>query len=48
MLKVQFEAANFEGLESSGEVSITIVIEGGIPTIDIFVEVSFSEATAIG
>ena len=48
VLKIQFEATNFEGSESSKEISINIVIEGGIPTINISVDVSFLEATAIG
>ena len=48
VLRIQFASATFSGLESSGEIIVSIIITGGIPATSIFVNVSFSEATATG
>ena len=48
VLRVQFASATFSGLESSGEILVSILITGGIPTVNISVNVIFSEATATG
>ena len=48
VLRVQFASTLYSGLESSGEILVSIKIVGGIPTVNISVNVEFSEATATG
>ena len=48
VLRVQFASTLYSGLESSGEILVSIKIVGGIPTVTISVNVEFSEATATG
>ena len=48
VLRVQFASTIYSGLESSGEILVSIVIVGGIPDSNISVDVEFSEATATG
>ena len=48
MLNVQFSSTVFSGLESSGEIVITVIIRGGTPNINTSLYVAFSEATATG
>ena len=48
VLQVQFESAIYSGLESSGEILVSIEIVGQIPDLNISVYVEFSEATATG
>ena len=48
MLRAQFASTVFNGLESSGEILFTIMVIGGIPNVNISVNIGFSEATATG
>ena len=48
VFRVHFSSATFSGLESSGEILVSITITGGTPTTNILVNVSFIEATATG
>ena len=48
VLRVQFASTVFNGLESSGELLVTITITGGTPTGYISVNIGFLEATATG
>ena len=45
---VQFSSATFNGLESTGEVLISIEISGAINTINITINIKFSGITAAG
>ena len=47
VLRVQFASATFSGSESSGEILVTININGRTPNVDISVNLNFSEETAI-
>ena len=48
MLRVQFASTTFNGSESSGEIFVVIYITGGIPTINVSVNINFVEFTATG
>ena len=48
VLNVQFASTAFSGLESSGEIIVTVIIRGGTPNINTSLIVAFSEATATG
>ena len=49
VFRVQLLSATFSGLESAGEMLITIIIiSGRTPNVSISVGISFSEATATG
>ena len=48
VFRVQFESIIFSGLESSGEILISVIITGGTPIVDTSVNISFLEATATG
>ena len=48
MLRVQFASAAFSGLESSGEILVSVVITGGIPNATVSVGISFTGLTATG
>ena len=48
MLNVQFASTAFSGLESSGEIIVTVIIRGGTPNINTSLIVAFSEAAATG
>ena len=48
VLRAQFASTVFNGLESSGEILLTIMVIGGIPNVNISVNIGFSEATATG
>lgn len=48
MTRVQFSSATFSGLESSGEVLISIVISGVNSTTNISIDVELNERNATG
>ena len=48
VFRVQFASTTFSGLESSGEILVSVIITGVIPIRDISVNISFAEATATG
>ena len=48
MLRVQFASTTFSGLESSGEIFISVAIIGGIPSTTVSVVLSFTILTATG
>ena len=49
MARIAFESSTFSGLESSGVISATVMISGGITSSrDISVPVTMSPGTAIG
>ena len=48
MLRVQFASDTYSALESSGDMTITVIITGGTPTVMISVNVNFSGSTATG
>ena len=49
MLRVQFASATYSGLESSGEISVSIVISSGRdPNTTISASITFSEVSASG
>ena len=48
MLRVQFASTTFSGLESSGEIFVSVVITGGIPSTTVSVVIIFTTLTAAG
>lgn len=48
VLRIQFVSSTFSGLESSGEIFVTIVLMGAIPDVTFSISVNFSEVTATG
>ena len=48
VLRVQFASATFSGLESSGEIFVSVAITGGIPSTTVSVVISFTTLTATG
>ena len=48
MTRVQFSSATFNGLESSGEVLISIVISGANSTTNISIDIELNERNATG
>ena len=48
VLRVQFASTIYSGLESSGEILVSILIVGGIPGATISVNIGFLERNATG
>ena len=48
VLMVQFTTSSFSGLESSGEVLVTLMLSGGVSTSDITVMISLNGIDASG
>ena len=48
VLRVQFASTTFSGLESSGEIFVSVVITGGIPSTTVSVAIIFTTLIATG
>ena len=48
VLRVQFASTTFSGLESSGEIFVSVVITGGVPSTTVTVAIIFTALTAAG
>ena len=48
VLRVQFASATYSAVETSGELFITIIIRGGVPTRNVAINITFSILTATG
>ena len=48
VLIVQFASTTFSALESSGEISFTIVITGGTPSTELSIGISYTMLTTTG
>ena len=48
VLQVQFASTIYSGLESAGEILVSVVIVGGIPGTTISVNIGFLERNATG